>query len=230
MADRYLQRTRQRARIERTPEVRRRLLVARLRAGEIDRHQLHLAAYLGDPDATVVADRWARKASRHMRRYARGLARFGESAARRAAICVHRAMVDGLPDLPEPRGYWRRNRATVPQSYRLALEQVRVWGVAEAAGNQRAADEARAAALVYLARYQRTLEAQGYYEPPLPPQRLSLVLSGAASASLEATYLDAVRWLAPSGSRWGWAQADAGLRKRLAERLIPWALDHGARR
>jgi hypothetical protein len=206
------------------------LLAARHRSGELAWDQILLAAYLGDEAAEAVAGRWAKPASKHHRRWARGLTRFGEEVAARSVLRLHQAMVRGLQAISDRVDWRRRHRIgrPLPAAFGHTVRNAERWAEVrfDACDIVHAAELANGvkgnARLYGAVRHAALRDSWGGVGWPLCT--LGDMVSGRAGEVLEPSLLDAARWLAPSRSGWGSNQAINALRDAVSETLVAWCL------
>jgi len=201
------------------------LLVTRVRSGKFSNTKLELAAYLGHPLAEQAVGRHFKKASKHPRRWARGLARFGDRPCILTVLIAHRAALTGLPDIPDPVGYrrYRRNHRLfgegegLHESWRLALEAAERW----AAGDKSAKREI----FEHVEAYDQYRVTAPYWQRTNLICYLDTLATGKVAEAAEKSFMAATNYLSPSYSKWGKKHADKALRAEIARVLLPWTLN-----
>lgn len=203
------------------------LLVMRVRSGEIPSENLRLAAYLEDPLAQQALIDCNIKASKHKRRWARGIARFGEEPSIRATMICYRSVVDGLDDIPPPTGWVRDrlrrlgvDRLPMAESFLVLYQAAQRW--VEDRSAETAAEVARLENTYMEA--QNGLQFFERYDTRWPESYLREMVRGRAAKFLDRTFSEAVSILAPGHSKWGQQQAIEALRAEITSDLLSWAL------
>jgi hypothetical protein len=203
------------------------LLVMRVRSGEISSENLRLAAYLEDPLAQQALADCNIHASKHKRRWARGIARFGEEPSIRATMVCYKSVIDGLDDIPRPTG-WARDRLRRLGVDRLPIaeEFLALYRAAQRWFEDRSAEAASEVARLENSYVETRDNLQFFerYNSCWPESYLTEMVRGRAARSLDRVFSTAVTTLAPARSKWGKQQATDALRTVVTRDLLDWAL------
>lgn len=195
-------------------EARARLLVERVRAGDLAADRLLLAAYLGDEAARLAAEgeRWEPPTG-GLREWVGGLVRFGKEPRVRAALALCDAVAVAPRGEVEPTRPWRR--IGDPDVAAAAVAAVRAWLDCPCDAHRRGCHQAaEAAGLVY----------PGALRLDLPWATFARAASAAAQLAAEPDdRTTVVESLAVLGAASGLAD-DAALRAAVVAALLPWAL------
>lgn len=210
--------------LERSDDVedRARLLVERVRAGDLAADRLRLAAYLGHAGArlAVEGESWEPPTG-GLRAWVSGLVRYGKEARVRAALAICEAVVVEPRGEVEPTRPWRR--VGEPDFARAAVDAVRAWLACPC-------DEHRG-------QCRQAADAAGLVYPGA--LRLDERWAAFAQAAAAAAYLTAEpdaevaqeRWHVAAGVEVDAARRlldDAPLFVAVTSALVPWALSDRA--